>query len=319
MQAFLTPAYRDMAYLDKLMATYCSDREPLAVAFARAAGAAAESEEATAAAQAAAAQAAAAAAVAETAARAQAHCNAVVSAITELALQVAEYQQLRAREDASVGTPHLGTGDNPFKRARVTSAVSPATVAAQQQLQALGLMGPAAVAAPAQEQEESLRARVVLQVKRYLDRSLNFAAFKHPLGHDALDFWLDPVTQQEFPLLCVVALVVFGHPSSAAQIERDFSIASLLVTNKRSLLDVAWVDMTLFLRANMDSIPDVRTIPVLDACARGPWYHERVPCRMRSAAEIRATMALSSGAQPLPVSDPSSAGTDDDLEQLAFP
>jgi hAT family C-terminal dimerisation region len=144
---------------------------------------------------------------------------------------------------------------------------------------------------------------------------LDFSAFQHPLGHDALAFWADPIVQRDFPVLYIVALVVFGHPSSAAQIERDFGIASLLVTNKRSLLDVAWVDMILFLRANIDSIPeDVRKVSALPTCDKGPWYHARVPVRMRSAAEIRATMAVSMQVQ----SSASQEGADDgDLEQLA--
>jgi hypothetical protein len=180
-------------------------------------------------------------------------------------------------------------------------------------MEALGIVGSAAVAAPQREQQQSVRARVKAEMAKYMDCSLDFTRHQHPFGHDALQFWSSAAVKRDLPVLCVVAQVVLGHPASAAYIERDFGIASLMLTNKRSLLDVAWVDMMLFLRANINSIPtDLRRISALPTCARGPWYHERVPCRMRSAAEIRASLALT-GAQPAAPA----AGDDDDLARPA--
>ena len=64
--------------------------------------------------------------------------------------------------------------------------------------------------------------------------------------------------------------------------------------------------MTLFLRANMDMVPaKLADIPALERCDRAHGSTVlaccKVPCRMRTAAEIRATFGLSSNGQSLAV------------------
>ncbi|CAM9133437.1 unnamed protein product, partial [Phaeothamnion confervicola] len=60
-----------------------------------------------------------------------------------------------------------------------------------------------------------------------------------------LTFWKSLV--KEFPILSQVARVVYAHPTSAAAIERDFSDAGNLISNRRGRLGSTYVDMILFL------------------------------------------------------------------------
>ncbi|KAI0563547.1 hypothetical protein FGB62_37g07 [Gracilaria domingensis] len=87
-----------------------------------------------------------------------------------------------------------------------------------------------------------------------------------------------------YPNLSQVAKAVLAHPASSAQIERDFGTAGALLTSTKSRLDSAFVDITLFLHCNMDSIPaSVPTIP------DGDWQSQ-IPKRLTAADELAANL-----------------------------
>ena len=72
---------------------------------------------------------------------------------------------------------------------------------------------------------------------------------------NAADYWR--LYGIELPLaLRAVAQTVFGCPASAGVTEQDFCIADMFMPRKRGSLDPAYLDMSLFLRARYDYIPD---------------------------------------------------------------
>lgn len=67
-----------------------------------------------------------------------------------------------------------------------------------------------------------------------------------------LNYWRDQ--QTNFKYLSQVARMVFGFPTSSAQIERDFGMCGRMVTSLRSSLSGTTVDMSSFLCANQDLV-----------------------------------------------------------------
>ena len=53
-----------------------------------------------------------------------------------------------------------------------------------------------------------------------------------------------------------MARSVFGHPATAAAIERDFSSAGHMLSPTRSRLDAVYAEMLMYLNLNFDSIPN---------------------------------------------------------------
>ncbi|CAM9478486.1 unnamed protein product, partial [Sphacelaria rigidula] len=72
---------------------------------------------------------------------------------------------------------------------------------------------------------------------------------------NALKWWRDCGTR-EFRWLSHVARSVFGHPATAAAIERDFSSAGHMLTPQRSRLDALYAEILMHLNLNYDSIPN---------------------------------------------------------------
>ena len=66
-----------------------------------------------------------------------------------------------------------------------------------------------------------------------------------------------------FPALGKVFQSLLAMPGGAAALERDFSIASNLLTVHRARLDPAYVEMNMLLHMNIDKIPPVSQIPQL--------------------------------------------------------
>ncbi|CAM9254319.1 unnamed protein product [Phaeothamnion confervicola] len=96
-----------------------------------------------------------------------------------------------------------------------------------------------------------------------------------------------------FPGLTSAAVSVHGHSASAAQIERDFGIAGLLVVPWRSLMDPAFADIVLFPRANSEHIPKLDTIPELASYLGGAGHHECVSARRRTKKAVHGTLDMS--------------------------
>jgi hypothetical protein len=71
-----------------------------------------------------------------------------------------------------------------------------------------------------------------------------------------LDFWKRKSNQVSFPNLFRLALRHFAVPCSSAAVERQFSAAGQLVTQRRSSLDPVTVNNILFLRS-MERNPSV--------------------------------------------------------------
>ncbi|CAN0013010.1 unnamed protein product, partial [Sphacelaria rigidula] len=72
---------------------------------------------------------------------------------------------------------------------------------------------------------------------------------------DVLKWWRDYGTR-EFRWLLHVVRSVFGHPATAAAIERDFSSAGHMLTPQRSRLDAVYDEILMYLNLNYDSIPN---------------------------------------------------------------
>lgn len=70
----------------------------------------------------------------------------------------------------------------------------------------------------------------------------------------AVDYWREHRDGWP-PVLGALAQAVFGAPSSAGCVERDFCVADMFVPCKRGGLDPANLEMSLYLRGQMDSIP----------------------------------------------------------------
>jgi hypothetical protein len=68
-----------------------------------------------------------------------------------------------------------------------------------------------------------------------------------------------------FPEVGKVFQSLLANPGGAAALERDFSIASNVLTVRRAQLDQAYVEMTMLLHMNEDLIPALSQIPVLSS------------------------------------------------------
>ncbi len=99
------------------------------------------------------------------------------------------------------------------------------------------------------------------ELRRYLDLPSSEVA-KWELPSQALAFWRSH--RGDFPLLSAVARSILGKPVSSAA-ERDFGEGGASITPRRNRLDAGCVEMSLFLRQNMDSIPPLNTIPQMTA------------------------------------------------------
>ena len=97
---------------------------------------------------------------------------------------------------------------------------------------------------------------------------------------------------------------MFGAPSSAAVLERDFSDAGRMMTSSRSTTDAKYVEMILFLHGNVDLIPeDIPELPT-DGDNSTP---SKIPGRLSNPAPELAGLAGDFG--PL---DPSEEQAEDE-------
>lgn len=100
-----------------------------------------------------------------------------------------------------------------------------------------------------------------------------------------LVWWKDiGMTMQNgrFSSLGKVFKILLTVPGAAAGLERDFSVAGSIVTPKRSSLDAAWVEMSLFLYLNKDLIPPFQFISPLDEAKTDSF----IPRRLREKADL---------------------------------
>lgn len=92
---------------------------------------------------------------------------------------------------------------------------------------------------------------VKTELKRLRELAVSRAQF--PL-QKVLNYWRE-IGRHSFPILSPVVQQVCGHQASAAQVERDFGRADLLLSGRRSRMDAYWVEMLFFLHVNFDRIP----------------------------------------------------------------
>ena len=71
---------------------------------------------------------------------------------------------------------------------------------------------------------------------------------------EGVDYWKNHGDEHS-PHLRSLAQAVFGAPSSAGVIERDFSVADMFQPRKRGSVDPANLEMTLYLRGQFENIP----------------------------------------------------------------
>jgi hypothetical protein len=125
-----------------------------------------------------------------------------------------------------------------------------------------------------------------------------------------LRFWASDSMKLQLPHLAAVVPSIMAQPASSGTIERDFGMAADLLTRKRSMMDVAFAEVQLFLRANIDRLPGPETVPVLPRCDGGASKHPSLPSRLTNMEAVRAAIALSA-------QDVLSEGSDDDgMEEL---
>ena len=74
-------------------------------------------------------------------------------------------------------------------------------------------------------------------------------------GQQVAEFWRG-YGRKHFPIVAWVARAVLGAPASSAVLERDFGEAGKLVNRQRSSLSSEYVEMLMFLRGALDSIPE---------------------------------------------------------------
>ena len=104
---------------------------------------------------------------------------------------------------------------------------------------------------------------------------------------DLPTWWLKVGTGM-FPELAQVFQALLAMPGGAASLERDFSIASNVLTVHRSQLDQAFVEMTMLLHMNLDKIPPLSDIPKLST-AEGK---AAMPPRLRNKEDFKKFLAL---------------------------
>ena len=85
-----------------------------------------------------------------------------------------------------------------------------------------------------------------------------------------------------FPDVAVVFQALLAMPGGAASLERDFSIASNVLTVHRAQLDQAYVEMTMLLHMSMDKIPPISQI--MELSARDA--NEALPRRLRNKEDF---------------------------------
>ncbi|CAB1117218.1 unnamed protein product [Ectocarpus sp. CCAP 1310/34] len=94
------------------------------------------------------------------------------------------------------------------------------------------------------------------EAKSILKEWLNLLIPSDKRGKDAADYWSTPHGKSQPLPLRAVAQGVLGCPASTGAMERDFSIADMFMPRKRASVDPAYFEMSLFLRAQYDFIPD---------------------------------------------------------------
>ena len=67
-------------------------------------------------------------------------------------------------------------------------------------------------------------------------------------ANDVLDFW--KIKQQTYPKLANLARQIFATPASNSFCESDFSLALLVVSEKRSLLNPDTIEQIIFVKRN---------------------------------------------------------------------
>lgn len=125
------------------------------------------------------------------------------------------------------------------------------------------------ISTPAEEAKEWL--------KKFREWSVANAVHKKLNEMDHTGIFLYWANESTFPVLAEVARTLLGVQASAAQIERDFSIAGVLVNSRRSRLDCAYVDMVLFMYCSYDSIPCPEEVPKISITK----FEDKLPRRYR--------------------------------------
>lgn len=284
LQAALTPATKSLAYLDKIVAVETETRakyiarhelqrhvsanaQPEIISTLRAELAAADARERAA-----------------WQARVEYYRKAIYSEVARLAAQAARKRAATttttATKKRSSATIHAA-----FKRQRVQAGSSDTSLSV---FAALGLVD---VQSTNSQQPEAGEITPEQLADKELQRWLAGEGYAvHGIYLDnVMDLWASKDMKQEYPLLAAVAQSVFGSPASAAAIERDFGIAAIMLTNKRSLTDAAFVEMMLFLRANFELIPEPGCIPEISA----ENIKATIPSRLRTMEDIKAVEQLS--------------------------
>jgi hypothetical protein len=91
-----------------------------------------------------------------------------------------------------------------------------------------------------------------------------------------------------FPELAQIFQALLSMPGGAASLERDFSIASNVLTVHRAQLDQAFVEMTMLLHMNIDRIPplsDIRELTATEAT-------ESMPRRLQNTDDFQRFVRL---------------------------
>ena len=98
------------------------------------------------------------------------------------------------------------------------------------------------------------------------------------LAWEALPNWWLKTGSSIFPDVALVFQALLAMPGGAASLERDFSIASNVLTVHRAQLDQAYVEMTMLLHMSMDKIPPFPQIMELSSTDA----HAALPRRLRN-------------------------------------
>lgn len=112
--------------------------------------------------------------------------------------------------------------------------------------------------------------------------STSCATLQVPKAHktdNGAEYWRSHGKSQPLELRAV-AQAVFGCPASAGVMERDFCIADFFMPRKRGSLDPGFLEMSLFLRAQFDHIPN--DVPILSADAA----RDAIPNRFRDQTQL---------------------------------
>ena len=102
------------------------------------------------------------------------------------------------------------------------------------------------------------------------------------LAWEALPNWWLKTGSSIFPDVALVFQALLAMPGGAASLERDFSIASNVLTVHRAQLDQAYVEMTMLLHMSMDKIPPFPQIMELSSTDA----HAALPRRLRNKEDF---------------------------------